>query len=91
MKRIFVCALTVALLLPAVFALFAPASADAAKVSYWFVRQGTFTPDGVYDEASESELLTQPLNADRSAMAACTLRFGGRTADGGYEAPGNCR
>ena len=69
MKRILIVVLTVALLLPAVLALTVPSAAAAAGVPHWFVRQGEFTPDGVYDEASESALLTQPLNAERTVMA----------------------
>lgn len=69
MKRILIVVMTVALLLPAVLALTVPSAAAAAGVPHWFVRQGEFTPDGVYDEASESALLTQPLNAERTVMA----------------------
>ena len=69
MKRILIVVMAVALLLPAVLALTVPSAAAAAGVPHWFVRQGEFTPDGVYDEASESALLTQPLNAERTVMA----------------------
>lgn len=69
MKRILIVVMAVALLLPAALALTVPSAAAAAGVPHWFVRQGEFTPDGVYDEASESALLTQPLNAERTVMA----------------------